>query len=121
MDKRKQLQWMQRLDATEGEDGFEAPIGQFTACVTMLLAAALLAPLGRQLFDTAPKPRYRPLSPVAREGMTVGFIGSLPWLALAAFAGVVLTSSMRSSSLSMLALVVFAVVVLGVVYSTYWF
>ncbi|MFK1554696.1 hypothetical protein ACIUZB_30365 [Pseudomonas aeruginosa] len=25
----KQLQWMPRLDATEGEDGFEAPIGQF--------------------------------------------------------------------------------------------
>ncbi len=98
--------------------------GQSTAiagCAAMFLAAALLAPIGRHLFDGAPKPRHRPLSPVPREGMTVGFMGALPWLALAALAGVVSTSSMRSSSLSMVALVVFAVAVLGVVYSTYWF
>ncbi|MGU2291787.1 hypothetical protein ACSEQ4_23025 [Pseudomonas aeruginosa] len=100
---------------------YGAQFAAFAGCAAMFLAAALLAPIGRHLFDGAPRSRHRPLPPVTREGMTVGFIGSLPWLALAAFAGVVSTSPVRSSSLSMLALVAFAVVVLGVVYSTYWF
>ncbi|AZD86920.1 hypothetical protein C4K14_4098 [Pseudomonas chlororaphis subsp. aureofaciens] len=97
--------------------------GQSTAiaaCAAMFLAAALLAPLRQQPFDTAPRPRHRPLSPIPREGMMVGFIGALPGIALVVFAGVVSTSHMRGSSLLILALIVLTLVVLGVVYSTYW-
>lgn len=93
------------------------------ACVMMLLAAALLAPIDRKLFDSQPKPRHRPLPPVTRNALAVGFIGALPGLGLVALAGMLSASGpTRSLNLPVLPVAVCAVLLLGsLVYSTYWF